>query len=252
MNKKIAITVIGVLFMIIAIVIICFCLIPKESNQLEKSDAVANINEETNSTLIINNKIANEVNENTKDENDIKDIENIEDTKSNTENNKETEVKISENKQNNNKQTNNNSSNIERKTSNKTTNTTNKNTNKKLNTNNKKESERQETQQEQSNTKLANKHFTKQNEEKTAQAVSYLNNLIKSQSDYDEFGGYAVAVTSKPTNNWFSYSEYKLNGFSLSRYIVKVYIEDEYRYNSKGTSYYLYDTKAYIYQEILN
>ena len=76
---------------------------------------------------------------------------------------------------------------------------------------------------------------------------------MKSQSDYNEFGGYAVAVTSKPTNDWFSYSgDYKLNGLALTGCIVKVYVEDEYRYNSRGTSYYLYDTKAYVHQEVLN
>ena len=112
--------------------------------------------------------------------------------------------------------------------------------------------EEQQEQQEEVNTELANTHFTKYNAEKTAHAVNYLNNLIKSQSDYDEFGGYAIAVASKPTSDWFSYSDYKLNGLALSGYIVKVYIEDEYAYNSRGTSYSLYDTKAYVYQEFMD
>ena len=112
--------------------------------------------------------------------------------------------------------------------------------------------DKKEEEQEEINKDLANKHFTKYNSSKTAHAVSYINNLMKSQSDYNEFGGYAVAVTSKPTNYWFSYSgDYKLNGVALTGCIVKVYIEDEYRYNSKGTSYYLYDTKAYVHQEVL-
>ena len=147
--------------------------------------------------------------------------------------------------------------NTKEETKDKTNNNNNSKTNNKIentdkqNSDNNKEND-QPKKQEEINTELANTHFTKYNADKTTHAVNYLNNLIKSQSDYDEFGGYAIAVTSKPTSDWFSYSDYKLNGLALSGYIVKVYIEDEYRYNSRGTSYSLYDTKAYVYQEFMD
>ena len=62
-------------------------------------------------------------------------------------------------------------------------------------------------------------------------------------------GGKAIAVKEKPTDFWFSYSgDFKLDGVCIAGLIVKVYVEDEYVYDSKGINYYLYDTKAYIYQ----
>ena len=75
---------------------------------------------------------------------------------------------------------------------------------------------------------------------------------MKKDEMYEELGGYAVAVTTKPTNNWMSYgSNSKLDGMALAGCIVKVYVENYYRYNSKGTDYYLYDTKIYVYQEVI-
>lgn len=98
------------------------------------------------------------------------------------------------------------------------------------------------------NTALANTHFTKYNAEKTNHAVAYLNSKIKQAEYYEELGGKAVAVTEKPCKSWFSYSyDEKLNPLVISGCILQVYVEDEYAYDSKGTNYYLYDTKAYIY-----
>ena len=66
---------------------------------------------------------------------------------------------------------------------------------------------------------------------------------------YSQLGGKAVVVSQKPTDFWFSYSgDYKLDGICMAGITVQVYIEDEYVYDSRGIDYYLYDTKAYIYQ----
>jgi len=116
---------------------------------------------------------------------------------------------------------------------------------------NKNEQQNVETNKEQDNTNssLANTHFTKYNAEKTAHAVAYINNKIKKMDNYEELGGEAIAVTQKPCKNWFSYSyDEKLNSLCITGCTMKVYVEDEYRYDSRGINYYLYDTKAYIYQ----
>ena len=116
---------------------------------------------------------------------------------------------------------------------------------------NKNEQQNVETnnEQEDTNPSLANTHFTKYNAEKTAHAVAYMNNIIKQDVDYKELGGQAIAVTQKPCKNWFSYSyDEKLKSLSIAGCTIKVYVEDEYRYDSRGINYYLYDTKAYIYQ----
>lgn len=107
-----------------------------------------------------------------------------------------------------------------------------------------------EVKEETTNSSLANTHFTKYNAEKTAHAVSYLNGKIQKEADYNEYGGKAIGVTKKPCKNWFSYSyDEKLNSLVITGSTLKVYVEDEYRYDTKGTNYYLYDTKAYIYTE---
>jgi hypothetical protein len=100
------------------------------------------------------------------------------------------------------------------------------------------------------NSKLANTHFTKYNAAKTKHAVNYINAKMKQDELYSTLGGKAVVVSTKPTDFWFSYSkDSKLDGVCMAGTTVKVYVVDEYSYNSKGTEYYLYDTKAYIYQE---
>ena len=191
-------------------------------------------------------------NESSKDNSNNTDNENI-NSKNEQKNNTTTKTNNNTKEETKDKTNNNNSSNTNNKIENtdKQNNDTNKEEDQPKEQEEQDKNEEQQEQQEEVNTELANTHFTKYNAEKTTHAVNYLNNLIKSQSDYDEFGGYAIAVTSKPTSDWFSYSDYKLNGLALSGYIVKVYIEDEYRYNSRGTSYYLYDTKAYVHQEVL-
>lgn len=99
------------------------------------------------------------------------------------------------------------------------------------------------------NETLANTHFTKYNLEKTAHVVSYINSKIKQKDNYKELGGEAIAVTKKPCKNWFSYSyDEKLDSLSITGCTTQVFIEDEYAYDSQGINYYLYDTKAYIYQ----
>ena len=237
MRKKVLIAIVIILIIIIAVV--CLIYFKPKSTPIEADtniinmNAMTNIESPTNSFLETSNEL----------ENTLVETNSIENEKNKENNNsKNTETKNSNNTQKN-STTNKNNSNV--------------NSNDKQNSNNNKENdkpkeqnkkEEQQEEQEEINTELANTHFTKYNAEKTAHAVNYLNNLIKNQSDYDEFGGYAIAVTSKPTSDWFSYSDYKLNGLALSGYIVKVYIEDEYRYNSRGTSNWLYDTKAYIYQ----
>lgn len=116
---------------------------------------------------------------------------------------------------------------------------------------NKNEQQNVETnkEQEDTNPSLANTHFTKYNAEKTAHAVAYMNNIIKQDVDYTDLGGEAIAVTQKPCKNWFSYSyDEKLKSLAIAGCTIKVYIEDEYRYDSRGVNYYLYDTKAYVYQ----
>ena len=97
---------------------------------------------------------------------------------------------------------------------------------------------------------MANTHFTKYNAAKTKHAVNYINAKMKQDELYSTLGGKAVVVSTKPTDFWFSYSkDSKLDGVCMAGTTVKVYVVDEYSYNSKGTEYYLYDTKAYIYQE---
>lgn len=124
------------------------------------------------------------------------------------------------------------------------------NSNKEENKQEETEQENTEVKEETTNPSLANTHFTKYNAEKTAHAVSYLNSKIQKEADYDEYGGKAIAVTTKPCKNWFSYSyDEKLNSLVITGSTLKVYIEDEYRYDSRGINYYLYDTKAYIYTE---
>lgn len=270
MNKKLLIAIIIILIIIIALVCI-FNLKPRNKEStiatgetLESTNTIEDSENNTtsNSLLEVSNKAENTIKE-------TNTIESGSNNDNNNNNNTDNENRNSKNEQKNNTITTTNN-NTKEETKDKTNNNNSSNTNNEIentdkqNSDNNKEDEQpkeqeeqdkneeEEEQQEEINTELANKHFTKYNAEKTAQAVSYLNNLIKNQSDYDEFGGYAIAVTSKPTSNWFSYSDYKLNGLALSGYIVKVYIEDEYAYNSRGTSYSLYDTKAYVYQEILN
>lgn len=102
------------------------------------------------------------------------------------------------------------------------------------------------------NKDLANTHFTKYNASKTKHAVNYINSKMKEDELYEKLGGKAIAVTQKPTDFWFSYSgDYKLDSISMAGVNVKVYVEDEYVYDSKGINYYLYDTKAYIYQSVI-
>lgn len=102
------------------------------------------------------------------------------------------------------------------------------------------------------NEKLANTFFSEYNKEKTQEAVNYINEQIKKDEMYEKLGGYAVACTSKPTSYWISYSSNsKLNNIALAGCKVSVYVENYYRYNSKGTDYYLYDTKIYLYQEVI-
>ena len=102
------------------------------------------------------------------------------------------------------------------------------------------------------NEKLANTFFSEYNKEKTQEAVNYINAQMKKDEMYEELGGYAVAVTTKPTSYWISYSSNsKLDGIALAGCKVSVYVENYYRYNSRGTDYYLYDTKIYLYQEVI-
>lgn len=241
MRKKVLIAIVIILIIIIAVV--CLIYFKPKSTPIETDTNIINMNTTTNIEGVTNSffENSNEL------DNTLVEANTIESEKNKENNNSEdTETKNSNNTQKN-STTNKSNSNV--------------NNNDKQNSNNNKENdkpkeqnqkEEQQKEQEEINTDLANTHFTKYNAEKTAHAVNYLNNLIKNQSDYDEFGGYAIAVTSKPTSDWFSYSDYKLNGLALSGYIVKVYIEDEYRYNSRGTSYSLYDTKAYVYQEFMD
>jgi len=258
MKKKLLITI--AIILIIIITVVCVLYFKQKSNLVENDANLINMNTmaniESNSFLETSNELDNTLVET----NSIESESNKENS-----NNVDTETKNSNNAQKNstiNKSNNNTKEDSKDKTNNKNNSNTNKvenndtqsSNNSKKNDKPKEQSQKEEQQEEQKeiNTELANTHFTKYNAEKTAHAVNYLNNLIKSQSDYDEFGGYAIAVTSKPTSDWFSYSDYKLNGLALSGYIVKVYIEDEYRYNSRGTSYSLYDTKAYVYQEFMD
>lgn len=119
------------------------------------------------------------------------------------------------------------------------------------NTHNTEEKENTETEKIE-NKQLANTFFSRYNKEKTQEAVDYINMQMKKDELYKELGGYAVAVTYKPTNNWMSYSSNsKLDAMALAGCKVSVYVENYYRYNSKGTDYYLYDTKIYIYQEVI-
>ena len=263
MRKKVLIATTVILIIIIAVVCVFYF---KSDNTTVGTgtnliDTMANIESLANSFLETSNELDNTLvetnsieNENNKENNNSEDTENknSNDTQKNSTTNKSNNNTKEETKDKTNN--NNNSSNTNNKIENtdKQNNDTNKEEDQPKEQEEQDKNEEQQEQQEKINTELANTHFTKYNAEKTTHAVNYLNNLIKSQSDYDEFGGYAIAVTSKPTSDWFSYSDYKLNGLALSGYIVKVYIEDEYRYNSRGTSYSLYDTKAYVYQEFMD
>lgn len=102
------------------------------------------------------------------------------------------------------------------------------------------------------NEKLANTHFTKYNSSKTNHAVQYINNKMREDEYFEKLGGEAIAVSKKPTDFWFSYnSDYKLDNLCIAGIQVQVYVEDEYVYDTKGINYYLYDTKAYIYQSVI-
>lgn len=257
MNKKLLITIVIIFFIVITIICIFYFKDKDNKNTIEtdvnliSTDIVENLENYANSNSLLGtlNETENTLTEtNTIENESSKEISNNADTENEQKNNATSKTNNYSKEETKDKNNNNNSSNTNNKI---------EDTDKQNNENNQKddrpkEQEEQQEQQEEINTELANKHFTKYNAEKTAHAVSYLNNLIKNQSDYDEFGGYATAVTTKPTSNWFSYADYKLNGLALSGYIVKVYIEDEYAYNSRGTSYSLYDTKAYVYQEFID
>ena len=269
MKKKKVLVLVFILIILVLIVVTVLLKKHRSKTTISNSNTLENaivIEEKENITnSLLTNAISYDVSEIKKENNNIITKENTKDSNKNSQTKEDNNL--------NNKQTSNNTNNKTDDKMNITTNNTKKNdsdtnnnnkndnnTNNKVDNDNKhpnidnegNKEDKKEEEQEEINKDLANKHFTKYNSSKTAHAVSYINNLMKSQSDYNEFGGYAVAVTSKPTNYWFSYSgDYKLNGVALTGCIVKVYIEDEYRYNSKGTSYYLYDTKAYVHQEVL-
>ena len=268
MKKKKILVLVFVL--IILVLIVVAVLLKRHSSKITVSNSntadntILNEEKENITNSLLTNTISNDVSETKKENNNIITKENTKESNKNSPTKEDNNLNNKQTSNNTNKKTD-NKINITTNNSNKNDSGTNNNNKNDNNTNNKVDNdnkhpnvdnegnkEDKKEEQEEINKDLANKHFTKYNSSKTAHAVSYINNLMKSQSDYNEFGGYAVAVTSKPTNYWFSYSgDYKLNGVALTGCIVKVYIEDEYRYNSKGTSYYLYDTKAYVHQEVL-
>ena len=263
MRKKVLIAIVVILIIMIAVV--CVLYFKPNNTTVETGtnliNTMANIESLTDSHLETSNELDNTLvetnsieNENNKENSNSEDTEtkNLNDTQKNSTTNKSNNNTKEETKDKTKDKTNNKSNTNKVENTDEQNSDTNKENDQPKEQEEQNKNEEQQEQQEEINTELANTHFTKYNAEKTAHAVNYLNNLIKSQSDYDEFGGYAIAVTSKPTSNWFSYSDYKLNGLALSGYIVKVYIEDEYRYNSRGTSYSLYDTKAYVYQEFMD
>lgn len=280
MNKK----KILIVFTIILLVIIIGCIIKIAFNNSNIEIASKNIltnNEEStiyNASTNEEQGVTNEDNE--KIINVIKDTENEEqkdnenrietkETKTDEENksNKTTTNKnnlSSSNSSNNSNKTNNQSSNVNTTTNNKNnSSSTNikedskieENTEKKENIDKETEDtkdteEKEETSTE--NSKLANTFFSEYNKQRTQEAVNYINQQMKKDEMYEELGGYAVAVTTKPTKNWMSYSSNsKLDGMALAGCKVSVYVENYYRYNSKGTDYYLYDTKIYVYQEVI-
>ena len=210
-------------------------------------DTEENVQEEVNQE-IIENEIVTTKEDNTEVEKqaDNNKTEKVE-SQVNTSKREDTNINKSESTENvqkqdkidNNKTDNNQKENSQVNNSN-TNNEQNKNEQQNVETNNK---------QDNTNPSLANTHFTKYNAEKTAHAVAYMNNIIKQDVDYEELGGQAIAVTQKPCENWFSYSyDEKLNSLCITGCTMNVYVEDEYRYDSRGINYYLYDTKAYIYQ----
>lgn len=203
-------------------------IIPSSSFLNIEEDIEETVNQETTNIEIANDKVIE-----TEEKIDIKENEsNVSAKKEVDTNNKAsstTQPQTNTSTQNNNKQENNKAE-ANTQTSNTQTNTQIKN------------------EEPIGNTALANTHFTKYNAEKTNHAVAYLNSKIKQSEYYEELGGKAVAVTEKPCKSWFSYSyDEKLNPLVISGCILQVYVEDEYAYDSKGTNYYLYDTKAYIY-----
>lgn len=230
------------------------------SNILTDNDASNIFNTLTN----VEQRTANEITDNIT--NNIEDGENKEskDNKNNIETkdketDKSNDTTTSKNSSNSSNKTNNQSSNnkVNTTTSNKdnsSTNTKEDNKNEEKQENNT-DKETEDTEKEETNTgneKLANTFFSEYNKQKTQEAVNYINQQMKKDEMYEKLGGYAVAVTTKPTNNWMSYSSNsKLDGMALAGCIVKVYVENYYRYNSKGTDYYLYDTKIYVYQEVI-
>ncbi len=253
--KGIIITIVLVLLLIIAYIITNYLYMEESNFELANSKVTTNQVAE-NVTNTVSNDIQNEekiavIYTNTAKENEDK-IQNEEMI--------EKEIPKSNVSKNTEKTTNNNTK--ESKTSDTSTNTQNdlgvdkevNNSKTSENTkNNTKPKESTNTVPEQKETienlKLANTHFVKYNATKTKHAIDYINDKIKQDELYEMLGGKAIAVKEKPTDFWFSYSgDFKLDGVCIAGLIVKVYVEDEYVYDSKGINYYLYDTKAYIYQ----
>ena len=227
--------------------------LPIESISKTNPNQVVDINviQDTNSSAVIENVVENSIDNETIEE-ETTEIKNEEIENNAIKNNTEKNVTKNTMKDNNvpsNKDENSmpNDNNV---TTNTSTNTEKDNiTNK--DTEDKKENEKNENNKNE-NKELANTYFSKYNAEKTQQAVNYINSKMQEDEMYSELGGYATPVKQKPTDFWFSYSSNnKLNGLALAGCVVKVYVEDYYRYNSTGTSYYLYDTKVYAYQEVL-
>ncbi len=232
-----------VILLIVGITSIIFINYKKVEDIPLQNDSIlsSSLNIEENINEVVNQETIN---------NEIKEEKDIQENNSNAENKQviqsnntnNTLVNTSKNNnvsnQTNNKQENNKQENTKQE-NNKTE--INKETNNQTNTQIKNE-------QPTGNAELANTHFKKYNKEKTNHAVAYLNSKIKQLEDYETFGGKAIAVTEKPCKDWFSYSyDEKLNSLVITGCTLKVYIEDEYTYDSKGINYYLYDTKAYIY-----
>lgn len=233
-----------VILLIIGITAIILINYKKVENIPLQNDAIlsSSLNIEENINKVVNQETIN---------NEIKEEKDIQENNSNTENKQviqsnntnNTLANTSKNNNNVSNQTNNKQENNKQENNKQENNKTeiNKETNNQTNTPIKNE-------QPTGSTSLANTHFKKYNKEKTNHAVSYLNNKIKQLEDYETYGGKAVAVTEKPCKSWFSYSyDEKLNSLVVSGCTLQVYVEDEYRYDSKGINYYLYDTKAYIY-----
>lgn len=259
------------LIVLLLIIIIC-CIIKIIFNNSNMETVNRNILTDNDTSNIFNTltnveqRTANEITDNITNNIEVaenkesKDNENnIETTDTKTDKSNSTTT-TSKNNSNSSNKTNNQSSNnkVNTTTSNKdnsSTNTKEDNKNEEKQENNTdKETEDTEKEEETNtgNEKLANTFFSEYNKQKTQEAVNYINQQMKKDEMYEELGGYAVAVTSKPTNNWMSYSSNsKLDGMALAGCKVSVYVENYYRYNSKGTDYYLYDTKIYVYQEVI-